>query len=161
MTSLQLFGRFVGINLSAETQELLEPFFDQILELTLPEFYMDDQPSSHNMHHHLRFKNLKKLNTYLDYFETSKRDQSVMLKNFCLRHQSLNHLNVRAWGDWQRMSLITLFGLRSETAVTTCNILVDDAPEKYKFNNWRENNSEKEIEIFGRVLTEDENRFFV
>lgn len=51
--------------------------------------------------------------------------------------------------------------LRRATATDTCNVMVMKHKNKIKMAvNWRVSGVD-ETELFGRILTEDENRFFI
>lgn len=158
------------IKLSAESALQLQPFFDQIIELTLHECYLHKNKSEDENDSvsplEVKFKSLRMLVVKV-INSSSLHDYKYHedFTNFCIRNQSLKHLEIHLYSlhchsITNHLQIKRYEKLHGTSAIQTCNILVGNYYSSYAFINWREAKVD-EVELFGRVLTDQENRFFI
>lgn len=130
----------------------------------------------------VQFKHLRTLHIEIRNSSWTRESTSLVFEDFCLRHRSLNRLNVNIDDDGKidQCSLMKFYTkLRFTTDIKTCNIsqiehthegmnliLIDSDISFYLYDNyhrainWRQL-KKTEVEIFGKNLNDDESSFFV
>lgn len=170
VTNLKLLDEIKDVELPPETVNMLQPFFNQITKLAVPNDFLE---KAHSVNHisRVNFTNMKELS--IEISKSSWWENSLFLELFCLRNQLLNHVNVDVKVKFQDSSNLSVFNLIRlydllRVAVSSCSIFIDIATATREFESgeflgsthWR-SRAENEIEIFGKTLSEDENCFFI
>lgn len=152
----------------------LQFFFNQITELILPRYFVfpeQEQESSLNpaltvYFFRIKFESLQSL-TISDRCLPAKTWSSKnhdRFAQFCTLNTNLKHINVdhSEIGTLEGDSLIDWYNeLHGTTGIETCSIFMSKRKKNpLELIGWREAAMD-ETELFGRLLTDDENRFFI
>lgn len=149
---------------------LLNSFFDHITEMHLPQYCFEQTSLRHQEPSHflrINIENLKKLTIEVAESLGSYPGHYYNVKNFCEQNRNVHHIDVevnRQLLPYRKDKfLIDWYRELRETPVKTCNIMIPILQMtgfSLSLMNWRETEM-SEMELFGKVLDEEENRFFV
>lgn len=166
VTKLEIYSYYYissKCSITRQYERLLQPFFNQIRELNLPENYVFEFASVVQKPSELfkfEFNHLKTLNFDSTNFNECYRIDSYF-KNQFFRQNNVSYISVNAGCNVGKDHL-KWFEVLQGTSIKTCNITknVNGENSSQKCVNWREAGADEE-KFFGRLLTEDENNFFV
>lgn len=177
VTQLNIFSEssLDKLAVPAESELKLRSFFNQITDLTLPQMYayhLPSPPYSRDQENFFenKFTNLRTLTIQDSWCRFWDCHEPLFVHHYCSNNQSLNHLNVQIGYPRKHSSenhgKLNLLKWYSEfhLDIKTCSIMVysndQTSMNMDQFINWRKAKID-EIELFGRILNDDENRFFV
>lgn len=158
-----------------ESELKLRSFFNQITDLTLPQMYAYHLPSppygqDQNYLFENKFYNLRTLTIQDSWCRFWDGHEPLFVHHYCSNNQNLNHLNVQIGYPRKKSSenqgKINHLNWYSEfhVDIKTCSILVysndQTSMNMEEFINWRKAKVD-EVELFGKILNDDENRFYV
>lgn len=153
-TQLEIHSSCRKFELSTESELLLQPFFNQIIDLKLSLSSSYGPIPSETLN--LKFTNLSKLTVYEKGSEHSI--QSLQLfKTFCAQNQNLQCLTVEtSYRQYVAKDYLLKWykELDGKSTIKSCNVKTQYG------HNWRHVQRD-EKKFFGRALTKKESRFFV
>lgn len=169
VTSLIIRPRSGGVRITNESELLLlNSFFDHIDEMRVGQSHFVQTSLQHPAPSHflrINIENLKKLTIDGAVSPRPYVGRYYNVKPICEQNRNLHHIDVKIDRQWlihcKNQFLIDWYSELRETPVKTCNIAI--SPETgmhFPLINWRKTNM-SEMELFGKVLDEEENRFFV
>lgn len=153
----------------AESELQLRSFFNQITDLTLPQMYAYHLPSDQNFFEN-KFTNLRTLTIQDSWCRFWYCHEPLFVHHYCSNNQSLNHINVQIGyprknesenhGNFNLLKWYSEFNMD----IKTCSIMVYSNDQTSlnmdEFINWRKAKTD-EIELFGKILNQDESKFYV
>lgn len=161
------------IAINTESALLLQPFFNQITSISLPSEYLRQMVNAVEIDGFvslmdIEFKSLKTITANGNY---ESRDEDLIrffgpsefpgapFYQFFALNSKVKHLNIEITFDKPPILIGWFTKFKATTAIQSCKISISllDPP---KFIHWREGEFD-EVQLFGKVLNDEENQFFV